>query len=268
MNTPLNHIKTDLHGHPWTNQVHYYEEIDSTNNLAKAMAAQGAPAGTILIADRQSAGRGRLGRSFLSPAGMGIYLSIILRPNCKASEIMHLTCAAAVAACNAVESALGFRPGIKWTNDLVYNGRKLGGILTELSIDPKTHQVDYAVIGIGLNCCQEEGDFDESIRSIACSAQMATGHPVDRERITARLILALSDMDSKLLTHSDAMLAQYRRDCITLGKQVSIVRGSQIDHAVAVDIDHLGALIVRYEDGSLDTINSGEVSIRGLYGYV
>ncbi len=248
--------------------IQYFDVVDSTNNLAKELAAQGAPSGTVLIADRQSAGRGRLGRTFLSPGGMGIYLSVILRPDCMPSEIMHLTCAAAVAACDAVEAALGLRPGIKWTNDLIFQNRKLGGILTELSLNPKNARVEYAIVGIGINCCQSETDFDASIRTMACSAQMITGQTIDRSLLCAKLVESLYAMDTDLLTRKEFTLQRYRADCMTLGKEVSVVRGDDIRHAVAMDIDQQGALIVRYEDGSTEAVNSGEVSIRGFYGYV
>ena len=114
--------------HPWGQTLYYRDTIPSTNTEAKAMAAAGAPHGTVILADSQTAGRGRLGRSFCSPADSGIYMSVILRPACPPAALMHLTCAAGVAVCNAVETAVGIRPGIKWINDLVLRGKKLGGI--------------------------------------------------------------------------------------------------------------------------------------------
>ena len=251
---------------PWHLQV--YSEVGSTNTLLKQMAAEGAAAGTVLIADRQTAGRGRLGRSFLSPGGVGVYLSALIRPNCAPTALMHLTCAVAVAMCDAVENAFGFRPGIKWTNDLVVGSKKLGGILTELGLDPKTGMVDHAILGIGINCGQSESDFDESIRAMATSARMVLGHPADRERLIAGMVKALEAMDKALLTSPAAILERYRADCITLGREVSIVRGDEVRHATALDIDAEGGLIVRYDSGKTGTVTSGEVSVRGLYGYI
>ena len=144
--------------------IHYFDTIDSTNTRARELARQGASHGTVLIADHQTSGRGRRGRSFHSPAGSGIYMSVILRPNCSPQELMHLTCAVAVAACDAVETTAGIRPGIKWINDLILQNRKLGGILTEMSVDAKTGMVEYAVIGIGINCSQTPNDFPADIR--------------------------------------------------------------------------------------------------------
>ena len=251
---------------PW--RLRIFGEVTSTNTLLKQMAQEGTPAGTVLIADRQTGGRGRLGRSFLSPGGVGVYLSALIRPDCAPTQLMHLTCAVAVAMCDAAENAFGFRPGIKWTNDLVVGTRKLGGILTELGLNPQTGRVDYAVLGIGINCGQTASDFDESIRSMATSVRMVTGRNADRNRLIAEMIKALEAMDQNLLTNPAAILDRYRRDCITLGQDVSILRGDELRHARALDIDTGGGLLVRYDTGETGTVTSGEVSVRGLYGYL
>lgn len=261
-------ITRHLGPHPWAAQVQIFEEVESTNTLLKSLGHQGAPHGTVLIADRQSAGRGRLGRTFLSPGGVGVYLSVLIRPQCPPAQIMHLTCAVAVAMCDAVEAACGLRPQIKWTNDLVLGARKLGGILTELSLNPQTQLVDWAVIGIGINCCQSEEDFDPSIRSMATSLQLATGHPVARGGLAAEMIRALHHMSENLLSDKALTMAQYARDCITIGKEIQVIRGGSIRPGKAVGIDLDGGLMVCYADGSRETVSSGEVSIRGMYGYV
>lgn len=253
--------------HPWKEQLHYYDTVESTNTLAKAMADQGAPHGTVLIADRQTAGRGRLGRSFLSPGGVGIYMSVILRPKATPAELMHLTCAAATAMCDAVEMAVHFRPGIKWTNDLVFEKMKLAGILTELSLNSQG-QVAYAVIGIGINCCQQATDFNPEIRSIAGSLSMVTGKAIDRCAVAAAMLETLQKMDSTLLRNREAMMTQYRQDCITIGQDISLVRGDSVRHGHAIGVDDDGALLVRFLDGHTESVNSGEVSVRGMYGYV
>ena len=250
---------------PWQDSLIYYESIDSTNTQAKILAFQGAPRGTVLIADHQTGGRGRRGRSFHSPAGSGIYMSVILRPHCPPAQLMHLTCAAAVALCNAVEDACGFRPGIKWTNDLVYGQRKLAGILTELGFDAQGN-VDWAIVGMGINCTQEEIQFPEEIRSMAGSLASVSGKTIDRAKVAAAMMDALYRMD---LTDKEKILTRYRKDCVTLGKEVSVVRADGVSHhCTALDIDAEGALIVRHSDGHLETVSSGEVSIRGMYGYV
>ena len=253
---------------PWQDSLLWFETIDSTNTRAKELSVQGAPAGTVLIADNQTGGRGRRGRSFHSPAGTGIYMSVILRPNCVPTDLMHLTCATAVAMCDAVEAAVGIRPGIKWTNDLVCGSRKIAGILTELGLSP-TGMVDYAIIGVGINCCQSVSDFPENIRSIAGSLHSVTGKIIDRARVAAAMLDALYKMDQTLLTEKAAILTRYRRDCVTLGREISLVRADGIvRHGTALDINEEGALIVRFSTGETETVNSGEVSIRGMYGYV
>ena len=250
---------------PWQDSLIYCQSIGSTNTRAKELAFQGASHGTVLIADCQTGGRGRRGRCFHSPAGSGIYMSVILRPQCPASQLMHLTCAAAVALCDAVENACGFRPGIKWTNDLVYGQRKLAGILTELGFDAQGN-VDWAIVGMGINCTQAEHEFPVEIRSTAGSLASVSGKPVDRTQVAAAMMDALYRMD---LTEKEKILAQYRADCVTLGKEVSVVRADGIvHHCTALDIDQEGALIVQHPGGRLETVSSGEVSIRGMYGYV
>lgn len=253
--------------YPWKERLHVFPEIDSTNTRLKAMARQGAPHGTVLIADRQTVGHGRLGRNFHSPEGAGIYFSILLRPDCGPGALMHLTCAAAVAMCDAVERAAGFRPGIKWTNDLVFGKRKLGGILTELGLNANG-RVDYAVVGIGINCCQQEADFPPDIRSIAGSLAMVSGRSVDRACVAAAMMDELYRMDRCLLTHKAQLLERYRADCITIGQDISLVRGDEIRHGHALTVDAEGALVVEFPDGHTEAVNSGEVSVRGMYGYV
>ncbi len=251
---------------PWN--VTCYDTIPSTNDLAKTMAAQGAPHGTVLIAQAQTGGRGRMGRSFHSPSGQGIYLSVILRPKCSPSQLMHLTCSAAVAMCDAVEQVAGFRPGIKWTNDLVYESRKLGGILTELSLQPGTGMIDFAIVGIGINCTQELSQLPGDIASFAGSLAMFSPHTIDRAQVAAAMVSALKVMDDTLITGKRAMLDRYRADCVTLGKDISLLRGEEVRHAHALDVDEEGGLIVRLPDGNLETVCSGEVSVRGMYGYL
>jgi len=251
-------------GYPWAEHFHWLETTDSTNDRLKAMARQGAPHGTVIIAGHQTSGHGRMGRSFQSPVGMGVYLSILLRPNCPPTELMHLTCAAAVAMCDAVQQTSGLRPGIKWTNDLVYGMRKLGGILTELGLSPRG-TVDYAIIGIGINCSQQPGDFPPEIRDIAASLSMVTGTHVDYTTLAAAMMEALWKLD---LTQKANLLRRYRADCITIGQDISLVRGDSVRYGRALDVDDEGALVVAFPDGVTEAVNSGEVSVRGMYGYV
>ena len=259
----LSHLPAD---YPWADRLHWFDSIGSTNDEAKRMALAGAPHGTVLVAGYQTNGHGRLGRSFHSPEHVGVYLTVLLRPDCRPQELMHLTCAAAVAMCDAVEKAAGFRPGIKWTNDLVHGKKKLGGILTGMGLKADGN-VDYAIIGIGINCCQGPDDFPPDIADMAASLSMIAQKPIDRARVAAAMTEALWHMDKALLPGKDAMLRLYRRDCITLGQDVVLIRGDEKRYGTALDIDGEGALIIRYTDGETAAVNSGEVSVRGMYGY-
>ncbi len=259
----LNALSPD---YPWADRFHYFNTVDSTNNYLKRQALLGAPHGTVAVADCQTGGKGRLGRSFQSPGGVGIYLSMLLRPDCPQEQLMHLTCAVGTAMCDALEEAAGVRPGIKWTNDLVCEKRKLSGILVELLND--TRGKLCVIIGIGVNCCQQLTDFPEELRDRAGSLAMVTGRRIDRPKVAAAMMEALANMDRNLLTGKEAMLEQYRRDCVTLGQKISVVRGDEIRHGTALDIGNDGDLIVRFDDGHTEAVSSGEVSIRGMYGYV
>ena len=254
--------------YPWKERFHWVDQTGSTNDDLKVLARQGAPHGTVLIADRQSGGHGRMGRAFHSPGGVGIYFSILLRPDCQPGQLMHLNCATAVAMCDAVEQAASFRPGIKWTNDLVCGKHKLGGILTELGLSAKGG-VDYAIIGIGINCCQRESDFPQEIRDIAASLSMVTGRDIDRAAVAAAMMDTLAAMDRNLLRSKAEILDRYRKDCITIGQEISLLRvGEAVRHGKAIDMDDDGCLIVAFEDGHRETVSSGEVSVRGMYGYL
>lgn len=252
---------------PNRDTLHWFDSIDSTNTQAKKLAAQGAPQGSVVIADHQTGGRGRLGRSFSSPAGMGVYLSFVLRPACKPEQLMHLTCVAGVAVCDALEKCCGIRPGIKWINDLVYAGKKAGGILTELSVDAKTGLVDYAIIGIGINCNQTQADFPEDIRHMATSLSQVCGKKIDRSSVAIALINALLSLCDSFLSEKAQLMARYQKDCITVGKQIVVFRGDQRQYGTALSVGDDGSLLVEFSDGVRQSVNSGEVSIRGMYGY-
>lgn len=250
--------------HPWRDLLQVHEALDSTNTHARELARQGAAAGTVIIAQAQSAGRGRLGRSFHSPAGTGLYFSLILRPDCKPEQLMHLTCAAAVAACDAVERSCGLRPGIKWINDLALEGKKLGGILTELSFSTDG-RVSSAVIGIGINV--KKKSFPRELQPIACSLADFAPQP-ELSALAAELMLSLEEMSRSLLSDRADIMDRYRKDCITTGRQVRIIGADSIRTGLAEAIQDDGSLQVLFDDGQRKTVNSGEVSVRGLWDYI
>ena len=251
---------------PWRDTLHWYPDIDSTNTQAKRLAKEGAPHGTVLIAGHQTGGRGRMGRTFQSPDGQGVYLSVILRPNCAPAQLMHLTCAAGVAMMEAVENASGIRPQMKWINDLVIDRKKLGGILTEMSVDKG--MVEYAVVGVGINCLQQATDFSPEIAGLATSLSLAAGCTIVPAKLAAAMTEALWKMDRRLFTEKAQLMAEYKENCITLGKEIQVIRQDQICHGKALDLDEDGGLLVQYDNGTLQSVSSGEVSVRGMYGYL
>lgn len=242
-----------------------FDTMDSTNLMCKRMAAEGASDGTVVIADSQTAGRGRLGRSFQSAAGVGLYLSVLWRPDCDVETLMALPALGAVAAARAVERVCGVRPEIKWPNDLVLGGKKIGGILTESVLLPGETAV---VLGIGINVSHRAEDFDGEVRTIAASLEMMAEKRVSRAALAAALMEELDALRREALAQPQLWLAEYRRRCLTVGRAVQVIAGEQIRPARALDVDEGFGLRVRYEDGSVDTVRAGEVSVRGLYGYV
>lgn len=261
-------VAAALGAHPWADMIRVFDTVDSTNNVAKQLGAASAPAGTVVVANQQTAGRGRLGRQFRSDAGMGVYLTALLRPNVRPDALPPVTAMAAVAACDAVEACCGVRPQVKWTNDVILNRRKTCGILTELSVEAESGMVSYLVVGIGVNVCQKETDFPPEIREIAGSLEMAVGGPVCRAKVAAALIEALARLDAALNGDWKNWMERYRADCLTVGKAVQILGDGAARPARCEGIDDTGALLVVYPDGTRERIFSGEVSVRGLYGYL
>ena len=259
----LSNLSTEC---PWRDTLYWYPDIDSTNTQAKLLAGKGATEGTVLIAGHQTGGRGRMGRTFQSPEGMGVYLSVILRPDCVPSELMHLTCAAGVAMMEAVEKVAGIRPQMKWINDLVADGKKLGGILTEMSVDKG--KVQYAIIGIGINCLQQTEDFPPEIAGLATSLSQAARRSILPEKLAAAMVEALWKMQDSLFRGKARIMAEYKANCITLNKDIQVIRGDDIRPGKAVDLDEDGGLMVEFPDGSRQIVSSGEVSVRGMYGYL
>lgn len=243
------------------------DSVDSTNNYAKTLAMGGAPDGTVVVSDEQTGGRGRQGRSFLSPKGRGVYLTMLLRPAVSPVSALTLTAWAAVAVCDGIEAACGVRPGIKWTNDIILGQKKLAGILTEMSVEGETGDLQYIVTGVGVNVLHGPEDFSPELRDIATSLSLELGHPVSRGRLCACVIRALDDMYAAWLGGGGDYYERYRRDCLTLGRLVRVLRADRVDEALAADIDPYFGLVLEYADGHRETLQSGEVSVRGLYGY-
>lgn len=247
--------------------VQCFAQIDSTNSYLKAEAMSGAPDGLCAIADRQTAGRGRAGRSFRSDAGQGVYLSMLLRPACAATAAMTVTAHVAVAVCRALERC-GVQPGIKWTNDLVLGTKKICGILTELTVEAESGTIDSIVAGIGVNVRQRPEDFPEELRAIAGSVYSEAGLELSRARLAAEMVRALDEMYLDWQRDPRAYLSDYRARCVTVGRPVRVVRGEDVRTGFAEAVDDDFALVVRWEDGTRETVTGGDVSVRGLFGYL
>ena len=257
-------LRACLAGHPWQDRIVLLDTVDSTSTYAKKLTAEGAPHGTVVLANHQTGGRGRLGRSFSSPEGLGLYCSVILRFSAAPAQLLHLTPLAAVAAVHAVEAAAGISPDIKWINDLIAERKKLGGILTELVL---RQQETVCVVGIGINCRQQAEDFPPDVRQMAVSLRQL-GLPVERERLAAALIMQLGRMAEACVSDPAEWMAVYRSKCITIGQNVQLLQNGNVREAFAEDVDESGALMVRFPDGTAERVFSGEASVRGMYGYV
>ena len=244
------------------------DSVDSTNTEAKRHAAQGADEGLVILSRHQSAGRGRAGRTFHSPDGLGLYLSALLHPCLSPETAASFTAWTAVAVCDAIQAACGLRPQIKWTNDLVMNGKKLCGILTELAPDPKTGRPDYLVVGIGINVDHTPADFPDEIRSIATSLSMELGRKANYAQLATQVMLALDRLYARFPAGKSDYLERYRADCLTTGKPVRLITPTTTRDAFATGIDDEFRLLVKFPDGSTQAVSTGEVSVRGMYGYV
>ncbi len=242
--------------------------VDSTNNYAKtlAIAGGGFADGTAIAADEQTGGRGRLGRRFLSPKGEGVYLTLLWKPDREPAQAVNFTAYVAVAVCDGIEAACGVQPGIKWTNDIVLGRKKLCGILTEMAVEGETGALQYLLTGVGVNANQAE--FSPELRGMATSLAQELGHPVDRGRLCACLIQALDTMYAAWLAGGGDYPQRYRDNCLTLGRPVRLLRGGRAEEAFAEDLDDELGLIVRHPDGRRETVTTGEVSVRGLFGYM
>ncbi len=237
-----------------------FDEVASTNTLAKELAAKGAPEGCVIIAASQTGGRGRRGRTFYSPSDTGIYLSMILRPSfASPQETIRLTTVAAVAACEAIEKVSGRKALIKWVNDIFLDGRKAAGILTEASFDLESGVPDFIILGIGFNAYSPEGGFPEDIRDIAGSV-FNVRRDDQKNRLAAEFINCF--MSYYRAEGFGEYAGEYRARSLAIGHEVNVISASGIRPAVAVDVDDECRLLVRYPDGSTEKLYSGEISIK------
>lgn len=252
-------IKNSLNENSICSNVVVLKEVDSTNNYAKKLAQEGAPHGTAVTAETQTGGKGRLGRSFCSPAGSGIYLSVILRLNKEIEPSMLITSAAAVAVMRAIKKVCGVDTKIKWINDLYLNDRKLCGILTEASLDFETKRLEYVIVGIGINITDKA--FPPDIKKIASSLSEAVGeNEISRNVLIAEVINQLQRVISEL--DGGEFLEDYRKNSFVLGSEVNVILPNESYKATAFEITKEAHLLVRKASGEIAELNSGEISIR------
>lgn len=241
-------------------EIRVLPEADSTNEIVREKANSGAGEGFVVIANEQTAGRGRLGRSFFSPADTGIYMSILLRPEKFSPEhSVRITTMAAVAVCEAIEAVSGEKAEIKWVNDIFMRGRKVCGILTTGSFDMELGVIDYAVLGIGINVYEPEKGFPEELKEIAGS--VFTSHRSDVKNLLAAEIL-----NRFYRYYSDsgntAYVEKYRSRSFVIGREVRVISGNETKKALVTGIDDECHLLLKYPDGTEGCASSGEISIR------
>ncbi len=238
--------------------IFYFAETDSTNNRAKA--EHDAPDGSLFIAETQNGGKGRRGRAWTSPKGTGIFMSLLLKPDIPPEEISRITLIAGLAVCRAV----GNGAMIKWPNDVVIGSKKICGILTELAAEDD--MISYVVCGIGVNVNTEK--FDDELAERATSLLIETGRKQKRAEIVRKILEEFEVLYKEFLQNRlDNILPEYEKRCVTVGREVSVVYRNKSVSGKAIGVTADGALIVDTPDDKI-TVNSGEVSVRGIYGYI
>lgn len=241
--------------------ISVFSSVTSTNTILKEMAEQGAKEGTVIIAEEQTAGRGRTGKQFYSPKGTGIYISILLRPDIPAEESLFLTTSAAVATARAIEDVSDKRALIKWVNDIYLEDKKTCGILTEGAFNVETGKLDYAIVGIGINVCIPDGGFPDNIKDIATAI-----FDKQTDSINKRSILIANLLDYFMEYYKDFKSKSYVKEYIDrsmiIGKTITVIEGSKTSVAKAIDIDKNCRLKVQFEDGTTKWLSSGEVSTK------
>ncbi|MBE6048943.1 MAG: biotin--[acetyl-CoA-carboxylase] ligase [Clostridium sp.] len=243
-------------------EIHAFKTLASTNITAKELAANGAKHGTVVISEEQTAGRGRLGRNFYSPNKSGIYMSIILKPDLNFSDSVLITTAASVAICRAIEKTTGINTEIKWINDIYLKGRKVCGILTEASTDFESGTIHHIILGIGINFNTPVENFPEEIQNRAGSLFNDDSNKISRNQLCAEIINEVLLITNNLKQHD--FINEYKRRSIVLDKDIIFIKNGISIKGHAIDIQNDGSLVVKKENGELEILNSGEISIRGI----
>ena len=255
--TPLE-LRPLLNTHDVGQVLHWSEELGSTNDRAKELADEGAEHGEVVIAESQTAGRGRRGRTWVSPPRKNLYFSVVLRPDLTPSRAAELTLVGSLALCDALRQA-GVAAGIKWPNDLLASGRKIAGILTELAAEPD--QVHWVVLGAGVNVNMRPEDFPAELRGEATSVLIERGHPAPRALLAAACLTALEDWIDRHAEEGFGVVRDaWRARSVTLGREVVVQAEGRELIGTAEDIDDTGALLVRTRAG-IERITAGDVKL-------
>jgi BirA family biotin operon repressor/biotin-[acetyl-CoA-carboxylase] ligase len=234
------------------------DEADSTNLQACQLADEGAPEGLVVIADRQTAGKGRLGRQWASPGGVNLYTSILLRPPILPFEAPRLTFLSAVAVCRAINSCTRLQARVKWPNDVLIDGAKVAGLLNEMNAE--TDQVHYVVLGIGVNLNMTQEQFPADLRYPATSLLLCSGDPVSRLEFTRTLLREIDLLYQQYLQDGSAsIISAWCELCDLTGKQVTVDCSNKVIEGTMTGLDDDGALLVRAADGTVETIYAGDV---------
>ena len=247
-------------------EVVFFEETGSTNVEAKLLADQGAVHGTLVAADSQSGGKGRRGRSWHSPKGSAIAMSLILKPELEPEKASMLTLIQAMAVIKALEDVCRINPQIKWPNDILVNEKKVCGILTEMNLD--NAKISSIIIGCGINVNQD--DFPEDIAEIATSLKLETGESFRRVELIASICRYFETYFEQFMDMKDlsGIIEEYNAHLISRGRIVKVLDPKDEFMGEAVGINTLGELLVKRADGKIVNVYAGEVSVRGIYGYV
>ena len=239
-------------------KIEVLEKTTSTNTLVKELASE-KEEGFVVVAGEQTAGRGRMGRSFFSPGDSGVYMSVLLKPEIAPEDAVQITTAAAVSVCNALENLGVSDSKIKWVNDIYIGNRKICGILTESSFNPQSEILDFAVLGVGINIYESEEGFPDEIKNIA-GAVFSQREENLRNKFIAEFINAFFKFYNVLSTKKH--MKEYKEKNFVLGKEINIIKGENIKAGKALDIDENCNLVVELPDGTTEKLYSGEISIR------
>ncbi|MGH4118547.1 biotin--[acetyl-CoA-carboxylase] ligase [Clostridium sp.] len=244
----------------------YYESVGSTNSKAKELAEGGQEHGTVIISEEQTLGRGRLGRNWVSPKYKGIWMSIILRPDIITKNISQITLIGAAAVQKAIMK-MGIKTGIKWPNDIVLSSKKVCGILTEMS--GEIDHINYLVMGIGINVNLKEEDIPVDLKNVATSLLIESGKRIDRKILLANVLNNFEELygDFVLSGNIKETIEICRENSILIGSEIKLINRGQVTIAKAINISDSGELVIENNKGNIENIVSGEVSIRGIYGY-